>query len=158
MVRVECFMVRLPRGEKARLVSITWSYLSTPSSSPPLVGYAELARDPETNDLRLPLRVIRGPDACVQRLRQRFAMVKGEWFLDQRLGLPYREFLLVKNPSVALVSTLVRRVILDTPGFASVPKIAASVDKRRRELSINFEALLEDPNVIVRGVNAPFLL
>jgi hypothetical protein len=139
-------------------VSITWSYVGRPSSSIPLVGYAELERDEETNDLRIPIRILRGPDACVQRLRQRFAMVLGEWFLDQRLGVPYREQLLVKNPDKGLVTSLFRRVILDTPGFARVVSLNCSVDKASRTMTTTFEAVLEDPNVIVRAVDAPFKL
>lgn len=139
-------------------MSITWSYVGRPSSSIPLVGYAELERDEETNDLRIPIRILRGPDACVQRLRQRFAMVLGEWFLDQRLGVPYREQLLVKNPDKGLVTSLFRRVILDTPGFARVVSLNCSVDKASRTMTTTFEAVLEDPNVIVRAVDAPFKL
>jgi hypothetical protein len=139
-------------------VTILWSYVGKPSTTIPLVGYAEIERDPETNDVKLPFRVIRGPDACVQRLRQKFQFIKGEWFLDRRLGVPFREQILVKNPDRGLVCSIIRRIILDTPGFARVATLTADVDKATRSMAIDFEAVLEDPNVIVRGVNAPFLL
>lgn len=156
-MRVWRELVRLPGSERdPHAVSITWSYIGRPVIASPLVGYAELERDPETNDLRVPIRIIRGPDACIQRLRQKFAMVRGEWFLDTRLGLPYREQILVGNPDRGLLVSLFRRVILSTPGFASVPTMTCSVDARTRTLRTTFEAILEDPNVIVRAVDAPF--
>lgn len=139
-------------------MTILWSYVGKPSTTVPLVGYAEIERDTTTNDVKLPLRIIRGPDAVVQRLRQRFAMVKGEWFLDRRLGVPYREQLLVKNPDRGLVCSIFRRIIVDTPGFSRVVTISAELTKATRSMALNFEAVLEDPNVIVRGVDAPFLL
>lgn len=135
---------------------ITWGYVGKASSEVPRVGYAEIARDPVTNDVALPIRIIRGPDAIIQRIRQRFTFGLGEWFLDQRLGVPYHEDILVKNPDVGLITSIFRRILVATPGVGTVLTMKASIDFRRRELSSSFEARLTDPNVIVRAVDAPF--
>lgn len=137
---------------------ITWSYVGKPTNAIPLVGYAEIARDPLTDDVAIPIRIIRGPDAVIQRIRQRFRFFLGEWFLDKRLGVPYYDSILVKNPDVAVVTTIFRRVLVDTPGVARVISMTARVDKGARELVTSFEAALEDPTIIVRAVDAPFKL
>lgn len=139
-------------------MSITWSYVGRPANTVPLVGYTEIARDVTTNDVSLPIRLIRGPDACIQRLRQKFGFSLKEWFLDERLGVPYRDQVLVKNPDTGLIVSIFRRVILGTPGFARVLKMAASFDISSRTLTTSFEALLDDPSIIVRAVDAPFKL
>lgn len=137
---------------------ITWSYVGRPASSVPLVGYTEVLRDVLTNDVALPIRLVRGPDAVIQRVRQRFMFHLGEWFLDQRLGVPYRDEIFVKNPDVGLVTSIFRRVLVATPGISRVVSMVASLDTATRLLSCSFQALLEDPSVIIRAVDAPFKL
>lgn len=138
--------------------TISWSYVGKPTNAAPLVGYAEIARDPLTDDVAIPIRILRGPDAVIQRIRQRFRMFRGEWFLDKRLGIPYYEEILVKNPDVGVVTTIFRQVLTDTPGVARVASMKARVDRGARELVTSFEAVLEDPTIIVRAVDAPFQL
>lgn len=138
--------------------TISWSYVGKPANEAPLVGYAEIARDPLTDDVAIPVRIIRGPDAVIQRIRQRFRMFLGEWFLDTRLGVPYYDSILVKNPDVGVVTTIFRKVLTDTPGVARVASMTARVDRGARQLTATFEAVLEDPTIIVRAVDAPFKL
>jgi hypothetical protein len=137
---------------------ISWSYVGVAPSAVPLVGYAVIERDKVTGDVKLPVRIIRGPDAIVQRIKQKFGFFLGEWFLDQRLGLPYFEDILVKNPDIGQVTSIFRSTLVGTPGLGQVLSINVEVDKRTRTGSVNFEALLEDPSVIVRAVDAPFKL
>jgi hypothetical protein len=135
---------------------ITWGYVTVDRPGVPLVGYTEFARDTATNDILVPVRLLRGPDAVIQRVKQRFPFFLGEWFLDKRLGVPYYEQILVKNPDVSVVTAIFRRVLEETPGVSRVVSMTARLDRAARELVTSFEALLEDPTVIVRAVDAPF--
>lgn len=139
-------------------MTITWGYVGTKPSTPPMVGYTEILRDPASDDIAIPVRLVRGPDAVVQRVRQRFQFFLGEWFLDRRLGIPYYEQVLVKRPDTGLIASLFRRVLVETPGVSRVATMSAEVEPRERNLKLTFKAFLEDPNVIIRAVDAPFKL
>ncbi len=137
-------------------MSITWSYVGRAPGSMPLIGYAEIERDPVTNDIKLPVRIVRGPAAVIQRVRQRFQMGLREWFLDQQLGLPFYEDVFVKNPDIGQVTSIFRNTLVSTPGISSLISMSTTLDLRMRNLSVNFEARAEDPSIIIRAVDAPF--
>jgi hypothetical protein len=103
----------------------------------------DYALDPATGDLALPPRWVTGADAFAQRLTIRFKMWLGEWFLDQRIGVPYIDQIFVKAPRLALIERIFRKVVEKTPGCAGVKKFAMSVDFRTRQLSVTeLEAML----------------
>lgn len=122
----------------------------------PQLAYATLALD-SLGDLPDQPYIAVGPDAVIQRVRCRFKFWLGEWFLDKRLGVPYREYILVKNPNTVLISFIFRRVLLGTPGVSSVSYFRATIDAPTRTLTADFEALLEDGTVI-RATAEPFIL
>lgn len=94
----------------------------------------------------------------VQRLRQRLRFFLGEWFLDQRLGIPYFQRVFVSNPDIPLITSLFRRTILRTTGVAAVEKLSVRFDRNTRTLLTSFEAkLVGDPRVIVFS-EEPFVL
>jgi hypothetical protein len=124
---------------------------------PPVLPYVELALDPVTNDLAIPPAWITGPDAVIQRVQVRFRFFLGEWFLDQRLGVPYFRDVLIKNPDPLVVSTVFRKVLEMTPGVSSVDSLVANLDASSRTLMIDFKATLSDGSVIVAQAE-PFIL
>ena len=139
--------------------SVSWSYVTQPAAfTAGAVGHAELAIDPLTGDLALPARIVRGPDAIIQRLSARLRFFLGEWFLDRRLGVPYYRDVLVKNPSIPLVTSVFRRVVAGTPGIDRVHSFTARLDASRRELTASFEALAEDQTVKISAVDSTFLI
>lgn len=113
-------------------------------------GYAEL--DPSS------LRIVRGAEAVILRLRWRLGFFRGEWFLDTRLGIPFYGQILVRNPSRNLISQIVRDVIRTTPGVREVVSIDVKIDKRERRCDVDFEARLDDGETIVTAQDAPLLL
>lgn len=140
---------------------IEWSYSLIGSSVTPGVPggdfsgkdtggiqYVQLALD-AAGDVKVPFEWLRGPAAVVQRVRIRFRLWRGEWFLDQRIGVPYRENVLVKNPDKPLVSALFRRVMADTPGVANVESLDATYDRRARSVLIDARATLTDGALLV---------
>jgi hypothetical protein len=118
---------------------------------------AELALDPATGDLAFPPRIIHGIEAIAQRIRVRFRWFLGEWFLDQRQGVPYYAHILIKNPDPILISYVFRQVLLKTPGVASVSNFQASIDRRSRMLTVDFEATLDDGTILTAQAE-PFII
>lgn len=51
----------------------------------------DIAVNPASDDLYLPLRFSRGVAAVAQRVRIRMQFFRGEWFLDLDRGVPYLE-------------------------------------------------------------------
>jgi hypothetical protein len=94
-----------------------------------------------------------------QKLAARFKFFLGEWFLDQRLGLPYYQNVFVKNPDLDLIRSLFRRVILTTPGIKSIKTFTLSFDPAARKLSFSFHALLVgDEAIVVRPQDRDFII
>lgn len=124
----------------------------TVSGLPPVkaAGYTEF--DPST------LRLVRGPDAVTLRLGWRLAFFRGEWFLDQRLGVPYYQQIMRPNPNRALISQIFRDVIASTPGVSEVVSLSVGVDKANRQALVTFEARLDDGDTIVKAQDAPLLI
>ena len=89
-----------------------------------------------------------GKDAIAQDVLRRLAMFRGEWFRDQRLGLPYFEEILVKNPSLPRVRAIYSEAILETPGVVSVSNLQLDYDPAARSAALSFEARTTDGDVL----------
>ena len=103
----------------------------------------DIAIDPVSHDLVFDgqhFATVEGRQAVAQRLLVKFSMFEGEWFLDLDAGIPYRDEILVKNPDINLVGTVLRREILSTEGVTGLREFDISFDSARRELSLSFVA------------------
>lgn len=92
------------------------------------------ADNPVVGDLKLTanqLTLVDGNDAVSQHLRNRLKFFLGEWFLDQRLGLPFFRDVFVKNPNRPVIRSLFRRTIRGTPGIAQVLELALTINADR---------------------------
>lgn len=74
------------------------------------------------DELEIPIRIIDGIEAYTQRLRNRLRIVRGEWFLDQRVGVPLLEQILGMSfdMRVAAIRSLLRDIINQTPETEAV--------------------------------------
>jgi hypothetical protein len=79
-----------------------------------------------------------GLEAIAQDIRARLLFFKGEWFLDQDIGLPYFEDILVKNPSILGVMASIRSEIQNTPGVNEITKLEPTFDRANRKLSVTW--------------------
>lgn len=79
--------------------------------------------------------------AIQQHILQRLRTFLGEWFLDNTIGLPFYQSILVKNPSIGTVNGLFGAEIVGTPGVIALTKYAFSVDSVKRSLTADFKAL-----------------
>jgi len=89
------------------------------------------------------LNLIDGPEAVAQHLRIRFHFFLGEWFLDRRLGIPYFQKILKKNPGTNVVRAIIRRVITTTPGVLALISLDTNYEGAIRKLTTPFEARIE---------------
>lgn len=102
-----------------------------------------LPAQPNYNDLQVvagDLVIIDRADAIRQRLLQNLRLFLGEWFLDTSKGVPYYQFILVKNPNLDLVEATIKNVILKTEGMQELTKFEFGYDNSLRALSVTFEA------------------
>lgn len=105
--------------------------------------------DPATGDIDLTttpndVTLVRGAESVEQHWRIRMKHFQGEWFLDRRTGIPYYEQVLVKNPNLAVITSIFRRATRDTPGIREVSQFALALDAPTRVLTIEVEGKLED--------------
>jgi len=103
----------------------------------------DLALDSQTGDLYLSrggLATVTGVDAIRQSLTIRLRFYKGEWFLDPAIGVPYFESILVKNPRIPEVQSILRQVILTTPGVTGLERFDFTFDAARRTARLRFTA------------------
>lgn len=123
----------------------------------PVLPFTTLAVDPGTGLLAIPLRLVFGSEAVAQRVRSRFRFFLGEWFLDTRQGIDYFRAVLVKNPSIPLITGMFREVLLTTPGVISVKAFSIQIDRPGRALTATFEAKLNDGSILT-WKNEPFII
>jgi hypothetical protein len=103
------------------------------------------------------IRIVHGIDAIVERIKTRLRFFRKEWFLDQRLGMPYRERIFVKNPDLVLISFIFKKALVSTPGVKAVNRFSARIDASTRTLFLDFEAQIESGTVL-RVTAEPFII
>lgn len=83
---------------------------------------------------------INGADKVAQQIKINLLTFFSEWFLDETWGVPYLEEILVKNPRMASVETILREHINDVPHVTLLVAFGLDWDRMRRTLFVNFEA------------------
>ena len=63
-----------------------------------------------------------------------------EWFLDTTQGIPYLEYICVKNPNLQHIRQIFRTAIQSVPGVDSVTELTLSVNAKERILSVTYTA------------------
>lgn len=103
----------------------------------------DLALDQLTGDLYLDggdIATVDGADAIAQSLAIRLGFYRGEWRLDARIGVPYFEKILVKNPRLSEVEALLRQTILTTPGVTGIERFDLEYSPGARTARLSFSA------------------
>lgn len=86
------------------------------------------------------LVILEGVDATAQRLSRKLQFFLSEWFLDTRLGIPYFESILIKNPKTNIILSIYRQAINDDEAVTSLNDLVLDFDTASRKLSVNFNA------------------
>lgn len=86
------------------------------------------------------LQLVGGGPAIIQHILQRLGIFLGEWFLDNTIGVPYFQQVLVKNPNQAIIDAIFINQILNVPGVTQVTKYSFTANAATRQLTTNFTA------------------
>lgn len=81
--------------------------------------------------------------AVATRLRNRFLLTLGTWFLDTSKGFPWGAILGTK-PDIPAARALFRRWILDCPGIARLDTLNVTYEGSTRDLLVDFIAFAVD--------------
>lgn len=110
---------------------------------------------PTFNDVQVvngDLLLVDGKAAIKQHVIQRLRIFLGEWFLDNTIGLPFFDQILVKNPDKSKIDAIILNTILGTPGIQQVSTYSVDSDFTRRMLRVNFEAMTISGTVNYQGL------
>lgn len=89
--------------------------------------------------------------ALRQRLIISLQFFKGEYFLDQRLGLPYFQEILIKSPRLGAVRSIFQSAILQVPGVESLNDLKLDFDNGERALAVTFTVNQNTATEVVFG-------
>jgi len=87
-------------------------------------------------------------DNVAQSIRQRLRTFKDEWFLDRTLGLPHLSTILEKNPNSALVTTLFKKIIIETKGVTKLNRFKLDFLSTERKINVTFEATITTGEIL----------
>lgn len=80
----------------------------------------------------------RGTNNILQDILTRLRTFEGEWFLDNTIGTPWFQRILVKRPDIGLINGTLKAEILKTPGVFSLNKFQSTEDRVTRRLMVAF--------------------
>lgn len=83
-----------------------------------------------------------------QALGIQLKTLQGEWFLDQRVGIPYFTEILGQKPHKLTLLGIFREAILKVDGVAELTQIDAEYDVRTRAVTLDFEVKLTDSSKV----------
>lgn len=76
-----------------------------------------------------------------QNIKIRLLFLYNEWFLDTTKGLPYFDNIMVKNPQLSIIDTIIKSTILETDNVIDLLEYQSSFDNAQRLLTVSFKAL-----------------
>lgn len=79
-------------------------------------------------------------DGIRQQVMLRLGFFKGEWFIDEDLGIPWYEEILVKNPNLIRIREIFREAILSVTGIKELTFLDLLFDPPARTLTVTFRA------------------
>lgn len=84
-----------------------------------------------------------------QRLRNKYQLFLGEWFLDTREGVPYYREVLGKKPiNMPAVTAMLRKIATDDPAVESILEFTAEFDGPTRKLTVTIMVQLITGDVL----------
>ena len=81
---------------------------------------------------------IDGADKVAQQIKINLLAFLGEWFLDVTFGVPYLEEILIKNPRMASIETILRNHLSSVPDVIRIDNLSLSWDRQTRFLFVEF--------------------
>ena len=78
-----------------------------------------------------------------QQIKVKLLTFLGEWFLDTTWGVPYLEYILVKQPNQELIKQILSEQILSVDDVKSLNALELDYQVKVRTLIINYEVSTE---------------
>lgn len=103
----------------------------------------DIAMNVNTNDLIVKdgdLMLIDNAERVAQQILITLRFWYGEWFLNTTEGVPYLEYILVKNPNLAHVRQVLTEAIESVPGVVSLDSMDFEYDRQGRTLAVDYSA------------------
>lgn len=88
-----------------------------------------------------------------QRIKQRLVVFRGEWFLDNDLGLPYFDEILGKNKSTSRIEAIYINAIQEIEEVAEILALSVTQDTQSRILTVNFRVRDIYDNIIEDSID-----
>lgn len=92
-------------------------------------------------DLDLSTGDIQMTDDLAQKVAIRLRWFLDEWRLGPKLGLPYFQTILVKNPDIAAITRAIRSEVMKVDGISGVNNLSISIIPEKRLLRCKFNAV-----------------
>ena len=102
----------------------------------------DIALNISKNDLVLQngdLIIIDNTERVAQQVLITLRFWLNEWFLDTREGVPYLEYILVKNPNISQIRQILTQQIRNVEGVKNVVYLDLDFKRVTRELYVYFE-------------------
>lgn len=102
----------------------------------------DLLLNQKTHDLVIDsfdLVLVDGLDLIRQRLKQRLLTVRGEWFLNEEIGLPWFAEINAKGTPEGRIRALLIEEITETEGVLSLDRFELDYNARTRTMLVQFE-------------------
>lgn len=103
----------------------------------------DIAADINTSDIVLQngdILMIDNAERVAQQIQITLRFWLGEWFLNTTDGVPYLEYILVKQPNMAHIRQILTEQIQSVGGVKAVTDMELTFDQRKRSLLVEYTA------------------
>ena len=103
----------------------------------------DIAMDINTNDIVLQngdIMMIDNAERVAQMILITLRFWLGEWFLNTTEGVPYLEYILVKQPNMAHIRQILTEQVQSVDGVKAVTNMELTFDQRERNLLVEYTA------------------
>lgn len=115
----------------------------------------DLALDNKTHDIAINQYdglLIGNAERVAQQMKIVLLEWLGEWFLDSRDGIDYLGYILVKNPNMSHIKSILTTALLAVDGVASIDSMTFDWDRSNRQLAVTYAATTDYGLVTDRGI------
>jgi len=117
--------------------------------------------DPATNDLSITdgiFDLVSGAALVAQRLNWRFQTQRGEWLLDQTMGMDYLGSIMVHNPDLGIIRALFVELLTGTEGVKVIESLTLEFVRGQRWLNVSFRVRTDEGDIITAAAEGENLL
>ena len=98
-------------------------------------------------DLPVVTQHITGIDLIAQSMSIALKLHRGEWLLDERVGLPFLEWIQIKPPPFDTITAEVRRTMEGIDGVTAVENLVRVFDRDTQELTFTADIITEEGRI-----------